>query len=306
LNRDKQYIHGGALNPWINYHHLYYFKTIAEEKSVSRAAEKLRLGQPTLSAQLKQFESALGVALFERQHKKLTLTEQGRIAFDYARNIFKMGSEMYEVLHDRHVPQRLSLTIGALDSIAKQVVLNLTERALKISPCQISLIEGKSDELLRELTNHRLDLLVTNFLPSAPDSRDLYHRVVTRKNVSLFGAPKFKTLRRDFPRSVSGKPFLVPTYDSRLRYDLEHWSKTTGITVDVVAESQDIAVKELMAARGLGLMPTSSPAVARALAAGELVEIGELRGVFEEIFLVTARRKIENPVAAQLMKNFEI
>ena len=88
-------------NPWINYHHLFYFKTIAEEGSVSKAAEKLRLGQPTLSSQLIQFEDNLGVKLFDRSHKKLILTEQGNIALDYAKNIFRMGSEMYEVLHDR-------------------------------------------------------------------------------------------------------------------------------------------------------------------------------------------------------------
>ena len=62
------------MSAWINYHHLYYFKAIAEKGSVSKAASKLRLGQPTLSAQLRQFEEALGVQLFERQHKKLILT----------------------------------------------------------------------------------------------------------------------------------------------------------------------------------------------------------------------------------------
>ena len=44
------------MNPWINYHHLFYFMTIAETGSISGAAEKLLLGQPTLSAQLKQLE----------------------------------------------------------------------------------------------------------------------------------------------------------------------------------------------------------------------------------------------------------
>ena len=52
------------MNQWINYHHLFYFKAIAEEGTVSKAAEKLRLGQPTLSAQLKQLEDNLGVQLF--------------------------------------------------------------------------------------------------------------------------------------------------------------------------------------------------------------------------------------------------
>lgn len=66
--------------PWMNYHHLYYFKVIAEEGSVSKAAQKLHIGQPTLSAQLKQFEESLQITLFERQHKKLILTEQGKVA----------------------------------------------------------------------------------------------------------------------------------------------------------------------------------------------------------------------------------
>jgi LysR family transcriptional activator of nhaA len=67
---------------------LLYFKTIAEEGSVSLAAKKLRLGQPALSAQLKQLEGSLGVALFERQHKKLLITEHGKLALEYSQNIY--------------------------------------------------------------------------------------------------------------------------------------------------------------------------------------------------------------------------
>ncbi|MFN8945712.1 MAG: LysR family transcriptional regulator, partial [Pseudobdellovibrionaceae bacterium] len=116
---------------WINYHHLFYFKTIAEEGTVSKAAAKLRLGQPTLSAQLKQFEDTMGVQLFERHHKRLVLTEQGKVALDYSRNIFKMGSEMYEVLHDRLKPLKPSLHLGALDSVPKQIVLQLVKHAFR-------------------------------------------------------------------------------------------------------------------------------------------------------------------------------
>ncbi len=126
------------MNQWINYHHLFYFKTIAEEGTVSKAAEKLSLGQPTLSAQLKQFEDTIGVQLFERHHKKLVLTEQGKVALDYSKNIFRMGSEMYEVLHDRLKPLKPSLHLGALDSVPKQIVLQLVKHAFRISPCQIS------------------------------------------------------------------------------------------------------------------------------------------------------------------------
>jgi LysR family transcriptional activator of nhaA len=294
------------MNTWLNYHHLFYFKTIAEEGSVSKAAEKLRLGQPTLSAQLKQFEETLGIQLFERQHKKLILTEQGQIALDYARNIFKMGSELVEVLNDRVTPQKTSVQVGALDSVAKQVIVQLAKQAYKIQDCLISLIEGKADELLRELLAHRIDILVTNFLPSGTDAKGLFHRLLTKKNIGIYGAPQFKLLRKGFPKSIINQPMILPTYDSKLRYDLDHWSKTHEIPLNAIAESQDIAVKKLMAISGMGLIPTATHTVTRQVLAGELIEIGVLQGIHEELYLLTAGRKIENPVAAQLMKTFQI
>ena len=291
---------------WINYHHLFYFKTIAEEGSVSKAAEKLLLGQPTLSAQLKQFEETLGVQLFERHHKKLVLTEQGKVALDYSKNIFKMGSEMYEVLHDRLRPLRPSLHLGALDSIPKQIVLQLVKHAFRISPCQISLSEGKSDELLRELVAHRMDLMVTNFLPAGVDAKGLYSKSITKKNVAFYGAPKFKALRKGFPKSISGVPMIFPTYDSRLRQDLDHWAKLNKIELNIITESQDISVKKLMAVSELGLIPTATHTVTGQILRGELVEIGQLQGVHEELFLVTAQRKIENPIASKLRDSFVV
>ncbi len=288
------------MSPWINYHHLFYFKTIAEEGTVSKAAIKLRIGQPTLSAQLMQFEDNLGIRLFDRQHKKLTLTEQGKVALDYSKNIFRLGSEMFEVLHDRLKPLKPALHLGALDSVPKQIVLQLVQQALQISPCQITLSEGKSDELLRELVSHKMDLMVTDFLPTGTDARGLYPKLLSKKNIAFYGAPQFKNLKKEFPQSISGQPMVFPTYDSKLRQDLEHWAKLNKIELNIVIESQDISVKKLMAVNGIGLIPMANHAVSGQIAGDELVEIGKLKGVYEEIFLVTAQRKIENSIAAKL------
>ncbi len=292
------------MNQWINYHHLFYFKTIAEEGTVSKAAEKLKLGQPTLSAQLKQFEDTIGIQLFERHHKKLVLTEQGKIALDYSKNIFRMGSEMYEVLHDRLKPLKPTIHLGALDSVPKQIVLQLVKHAFRISPCQITLSEGKSDELIRELTAHRMDLMVTNFLPAGTDGKGLFSKSIVKKNVAFYGAPKFKALRKGFPKSISGEPMILPTYDSRLRQDLDHWAKLNKIELNIVIESQDVSVKKLMAINEMGLIPTATHTVTGQILRGELVEIGQLQGVYEELFLITAQRKIENQIASKLKDQF--
>lgn len=294
------------MNPWINYHHLFYFKTIAEEGSVSKAAGRLRVGQPTLSAQLKQFESALGVQLFERHHRKLSLTEHGRVALDYAKSIFRIGSEMYEVLHDRIKPLRPTLHLGALDSIPKQIIVQLVKRAFRISPCQITLSEGKADELLRELTAHRMDLVITNYLPTGVDAKGLHSKSITKKNVAFYGSPRFKGLKKNFPKSISGEPMIFPTYDSKLRLDLDHWAKLHRIELNIVVESQDIAVKKLMATGEMGLIPTATHTVAEQVRQGTLVEIGKLQGVTEELYLVSAQRRIANPIAVKLLEQFSV
>lgn len=294
------------MTKWINYHHLFYFKIIAEEGTVSKAAEKLRIGQPTLSAQLKQFEDNLGVQLFERQHKKLVLTEHGKVALDYSKNIFRMGSEMYEVLHDRLKPLKPTLHIGALDSVPKQIILQLAQHAFRVSPCQITLSEGKSDELLRELLAHRMDLMLTNFLPTGVDAKGLYPKLITKKSVAFYGAAKFKSLRKGFPKSISGIAMILPTYDSKLRQDLDHWAKSNEIELNIAVESQDISVKKLMAINAMGLIATATHAVTEQILRGELVEIGQLQGVHEELFLVTAQRKIENSIASKLRDTFTI
>lgn len=292
------------MHPWINYHHLFYFKTIAEEGTVSKAAEKLRLGQPTLSAQLKQFEDSLGVQLFERHHKKLVLTEQGKVALDYSKNIFKMGSEMYEVLHDRLKPLKPSLHLGALDSVPKQIVLQLVKQALKISLCQITLSEGKFDELFRELTSHRMDLMLTNFLPTGSDAKGLFPKSITKKNVAFFGAPKFRNLKKNFPQSISGAPVILPTYDSKLRQDIDHWAKLNKVELNIIIESQDISVKKLLAINELGLIASATHSITEQASRDELIEIGHLKGVYEELFMVTAQRKLENPIASKLRDLF--
>ena len=150
---------------WLNYHHLYYFRTIAMQGGIAKAAEKLRLGQPTLSTQLKQLEEMVGKPLFERRNRKMILTEAGKAALDYANEIFRLGDEMIEVLQDRTSGNQTHLQVGALDSVPKNVILSLVMEAYKISStCTVSILEGKGDELFRELYNHKIDLILSNFL----------------------------------------------------------------------------------------------------------------------------------------------
>ena len=83
---------------WLNYHHLLYFHAAAREGSMTAAAKKLRLAQPTLSGQIKQLEDMLGEPLFERRGRRLELTDTGRTVYHYADEIFGLGQELLQSL----------------------------------------------------------------------------------------------------------------------------------------------------------------------------------------------------------------
>lgn len=288
---------------WLNYHHLFYFRTIATEGSIARAAEKLHLGQPTLSAQLKQLEEMVGKPLFERRNRRLVLTDSGRAALDYANEIFRLGGEMLEVLKDQTAENQTHLQIGALDGVPKEILSAIVLNAYKAGPCTISILEGKGDELLRELHAHRLDLIVSNYPFHAMEDTQVFSKSVAKLPVSVYGAAKFKALKKDFPKSLDKMPFVLPTVHSKLRHDLDHYFRTQGIQISPVAETQDTSLQKLLASQSIGLAPFSEGDGGKDR---DLIRLGRLRGVHEEVWLVSAQRKLENPIAAKLIKTFSL
>ena len=288
---------------WLNYHHLFYFRMIANEGGIARAAEKLNIGQPTLSSQLKQLEEMVGKQLFERKNRKLVLTEAGKASLDYANEIFRLGDEMLEVLKDKTPEDQPHLQIGALDSVPKKVILSIVTEAYNISPCVVSILEGKGDELFRELHHHRVDLIVSNYSSQAMEESQVFSKSVGKLPVSVYAATKFKNLRKGFPESIDGKPFVFPTSHSKLRHDLNHFFKLNDIQAFSVAETQDTSLQKLLAEHGVGLAPLSEVEREKEQ---NLVRLGRLDGVYEEIWLISAQRKIENSIAAKLMSTFSL
>lgn len=276
---------------------------IATEGGIARAAEKLHIGQPTLSTQLKQLEDMVGKPLFERRNRKLVLTEAGKAALDYANEIFRLGDEMLEVLKDRTPEDQPHLQIGALDSVPKSMILAIVIEAYKISPCTVSILEGKGDELFRELRAHKIDLIVSNYPLQAIEEAQVFSKSVAKLPVSVYGSKKFKGLRQSFPKSIDGKPFVFPTVHSKLRHDLNHYFKLHGIHTLPVAETQDTSLQKLLAENGVGLAPLSE---VEGVKEQGLVKLGRLEDVYEEIWLISAQRKLENPIAAKLMKSFSL
>lgn len=281
---------------WLNYHHLLYFRTIANEGSIARASEKLRVGQPALSAQLRTFESTLGHSLFERTGRRLTLTEAGRVVLSYANQIAEIGDELLQVLADGALSKRVAVNVGIQDCLPKRLAVVLVQRMTELFPCRVRLVEGHASVLFSELANHTLDVVISNQMPFAEDLKGLRSRKIATLPISLFGAEKYAHLSKAFPQSMSGQPLVLPTVHSRTRHECERWFSEQRVNPQLVVEAQDTAVQKSLGASGVGLIAVPAAAVADLVEEKRLFMIGALEGVNEEVWLCTGERKIPNPV----------
>jgi len=290
----------------VNYHHLYYFLIIAHEGSISNASKRLRLGQPTLSVQLKSLEESLGVSLFERKKKKMILTEEGEMILEYADEIFAIGDEMQAAIRDRTFKKRSHFHIGVLESLPKRLIYQLVSFVRSSRNCSATVLEGDGDYLLRELSANRIDLFLTNYTPTVKMTEQFNSKLLASVPISIFGTGKFRSLKSNFPQSLNNQPFILPTLHSKLRHDLGHYFRANGILVDIIIETQDTSVQKLLATEGMGLAPLPDFAGKELVDEKKLVKLGTLSQVKEDFWLISSIRKIPNPLVIEIMENFSL
>ena len=230
--------------PTLNYHHLLYFWTVVREGRISRAAEKLRVSQPTISAQLKLLEESLGERLFQRQGRTLVLTDVGRVVDRYASEIFTAGGELLETLKGRPSGRAPRLAVGVANAVPKLVVYRLLSPAINSrEPVLISCHEDDTDQLLAQLATHTLDVVISD-TPAAPHVRvKVFNHLLGESGTSFFaGRSLAQRLRRRFPASLTGARMLLPTINTSLRRGLEQWFETEGLRPLVAGEFEDPAL----------------------------------------------------------------
>ncbi|MBX3271840.1 MAG: transcriptional activator NhaR [Sandaracinaceae bacterium] len=282
---------------WLNYHHLLYFWTVAREGSVTRAAEVLRLSQPTVSGQVKLLEEALGEKLFRRVGRELVLTDMGRIAYRYADEIFSLGRELSDTFAGRLARQPDRLTIGVSDLVPKLILYRLIEPALTLEPpLRVICREGKTEQLLADLAIHELDLVLAEVPIAGQASVRAYNHLLGETGVSFFATKALaRPRRRGFPRTLDGAPLLAPTENTHLRRALDHWLAQLGARPRVVAEFEDSALLKAFGAEGAGLFPGPT-AIEREICATYRVEVvGRTDAVVERFYAISVERRIKHP-----------
>lgn len=143
----------------MNRQQLELFKTVAEKKSFSRASEVLHISQPAISQQISALEQYLGVKLLERTTRKVTLTEEGKILYQYALQISQLFDEAERAISEFTGMVKGVLRIGASLTIGEYLLPNIIgEFKAKYPQVQIMLDVFNTKRIVQSLLQQDIDV----------------------------------------------------------------------------------------------------------------------------------------------------
>lgn len=281
----------------MNHKHLFYFWKVAKAGSVARAAEAINITPQTLSGQIGLLEASLGTELFSRQGRSIVLTEAGKMALEYADELFALSAEL-EVMIKHHPKGRpAEFRVGVSDAVPKSLAFRLLQPAIDNEhSTRIVCREWQLDRLLAQLAVHQLDMVISDGpIPPSFSVRAYNHRLL-ESGLSFLAA---KGLVREnptpFPACLNALPLLLPGEDSAIRATLQPWLERKRIRARVVGEFDDTALMAAFGQAGIGAFPVPTIVENEFVASGELSVIGRTNEIQVSYFAISVERRLTHP-----------
>lgn len=288
----------------INYKHLHYFCAVAREGGIARASERLHVTPQTISGQLGLLQEYLGADLFARVGRNLELTEVGRLVLSYAEEIFSLGGELEEAVHQLPGERPHVFRVGVVDVVPKSLAHRFLIPALNMEePVRMICREASMDTLLSELAVHRLELLLADRpIPATVSMRGSSHKL-GECAVSFFATGEIKrNLRGVFPQCLHGAPILLPSSDNQLRSAIDQWLDKHRIRPRLVAEFDDSALMKAFGQEGAGVFIAPAAIKAEVERQYRVSAIGRVDEVKARFYAISAERRVLHPVVATVVE----
>lgn len=294
-------------------HSLLYSKTletflaVCQHRSFTRAAKVLGLSQSSVSQNIQKLEETLGVCLFNREVRPITLNPEAVLLREQLEGQFSDIEQTVSLIRERNELKPV-VKIGVIDSLSSNVAPALI-RLLSEQTRQISVLSGISPNIAQDLMNREVDIIITSdpldgveglsrfFLCQEP------HLLVLPKDSPLVGTPVTwqHLIGCDLPlvrysrRSASGR--IAETHFSRLRMSLpmKVEADTTRVVLAMVADGQGWAISSplcLLQCKGVlpevHMQPAPQPSFSREIYI--VTRQNEYQGLVETILAECARQ----------------
>lgn len=261
---------------------LRYFAAIAEEGSLSAAAARIGIAQPSLSQHVKNLEDHLGIELLARSPRGVTLTQSGELLLAHAHKIIAAVELAAEEVRDSGREPRGEVAFGLPSSVSMVLSVPLAETVrLELPQVRLRAVEAMSGFIQSWLEEGTIDL---GILYNVNALRHMQIRPLMTEELFFFAAPDNWPFRKGPAHPVrlaeaAKLDLILPSKSHGLRAMIDRFARAHGIDLRVAIEMDALTQIKTLVARASGYT-ILAPAAAQ-----DLVERGEL---------VSAR--IEQPV----------
>ncbi len=257
----------------MNLHQLRVFYEAAQSKSFTAAAMKLSLTQPAVSRQMKSLEESCDLRLLDRIGKKILLTEEGKVLFEFADRMLKLDRQAEEAIADLKDLSRGALRIDSgftFGDFYLPALLEVFHRKYPKITFQVS--TGNSSQIIEDTLLHRNDLAITARDPK--DEKLEVREITTDLLVAIVSSShrfaKRKSIRL---RELNGQPLLLREKGSSPRKIIDEILAQKGISPQIIMESASTSAIKTMVERGIGMAILSEQVAKKEIQARSLKKL---------------------------------
>ncbi len=274
-------------------HPLKVFLAVANEKSFSRAAEKMLRTQPAISLAVQRLESEFGEKLIDRSAKELLLTDSGRIVLEYARRFENLERELETSLRELRDNSAGRLTIGANESTSLYLLKHIQNYRRIYPKVKVQLRRSLSSRIPSELVDGDLELGMLSFDPG--DDR-LVATVIYTDHLAFVLSPKHRFASRESVSiaELGMETFIAHNVSSPYRDAVLREFQRNKVPLNMDVEMPTIEMIRRMVQRdeGVAFLPR--------MCVEQEVEQGTLREVRVEELTVERRIRLVYPARRAL------
>lgn len=288
----------------LNYHHLNYFWHVAKIGNLTKTADILHVSQSALSTQIKQLEESIGNQLFTRENRQLILTDVGKVTFSYAESIFNLGNELEGILKKGHQKEHQTIRIGMLSIMSRNFVEAFVAPLMNKPNIKLMIAARGQANLLNELSNHELDLILTNIEVRGSAKQSWQCQLLTKQPICVIGHPGLD-LKEQLSQQYSNVDWILPLFNTPIRAAFDGLCAQHQFQPHVIGEADDMAMLRLLTrdTKAVAVMP--SVVVKDEIANGNLKVYATLPNIFENFYVVTVKKHIANNLVSDLIRDFD-
>lgn len=231
---------------------LIIFQTVAKKGTVTAAAKELNYVQSNITARIHKLEKTLKTRLFNRHHRGMSLTPEGKKLLEYSEKILTITREMKKVLQDSEEPTG-KLEIGSVETVYKLPYI-LAAYNQKYANVELSLYTGVTKELQDKVLNYQLD---GAFITASEHHPDLTSYPVFEEELVLISTKKVSSIEE-----LMNEPVLCFSEGCGYRARLENWFFDQRLSPQKMMElgTLETILSSVMIGLGITFIPHSAVA----------------------------------------------